>query len=382
MAGDWSQLLTVIFKLGLTQNEMVDFFSSKGLEITTRQLRRYLRRYGLRRREFSNWTHTVDFVQEQLLGSGHLHEYRWMHVKCKVNGLNVRKEDIRLMLTILDPAGVASRAARRLRRREYYAKGPNFIWHLDSYDKIKRYGFCINGCIDGLSRKILWLNVYRTSSDPKVIAGYFTDAIQTTGGTATLIRGDHGTENCYVKVIQELLLNDRVLAEQQVYLSGPSTANQRIESFWGQLRRECMEFWMETFRNLQDSGSFVGDFMDINILQFAFMAIIQDELDRVTSVWNNHIIRRSSNVNIPYGRPNCMYYTPEIFNCRDYLQNVSQLELDICKQYCVSRESISCDEQIFNECCEIMQEENIDIPDTRESAEQTYLYLRQILRAR
>ncbi len=39
-----------------------------------------------------------------------------------------------MVLKELDPAGVSMRRARRLRRRNYFAKGPNFIWHLDSYD--------------------------------------------------------------------------------------------------------------------------------------------------------------------------------------------------------------------------------------------------------
>ena len=28
-------------------------------------------------------------------------------------------------------------------------KGPNYLWHMDGYDKLKPYGFCIHGAIDG-----------------------------------------------------------------------------------------------------------------------------------------------------------------------------------------------------------------------------------------
>ena len=28
-------------------------------------------------------------------------------------------------------------------------QGPNFLWHCDGYDKLKPYGLCIHGCIDG-----------------------------------------------------------------------------------------------------------------------------------------------------------------------------------------------------------------------------------------
>lgn len=28
-------------------------------------------------------------------------------------------------------------------------QGPNYVWHLDGYDKLKPYGFAIHACIDG-----------------------------------------------------------------------------------------------------------------------------------------------------------------------------------------------------------------------------------------
>ena len=37
-----------------------------------------------------------------------------------------------------------------------FAKGPNDVWHLDGYDKLKPYGFSIHGCIDGY---VNWLNI-------------------------------------------------------------------------------------------------------------------------------------------------------------------------------------------------------------------------------
>ncbi|KAH3828422.1 hypothetical protein DPMN_130382 [Dreissena polymorpha] len=76
----------------------------------------------------------------------------------------------------IDPNGVEMRKARRLNRRFYCAKGPNNIWHEDGYDKMKLFGFCIHGAIDGFSRKIIWLEVSDTNNDPKLIARYYLDA--------------------------------------------------------------------------------------------------------------------------------------------------------------------------------------------------------------
>ena len=52
----------------------------------------------------------------------------------------------------IDPEGVSLRKAHRLKRRKYRAKGPNYVWHVNGYDKLKPYGFCIHGSIDGYSR--------------------------------------------------------------------------------------------------------------------------------------------------------------------------------------------------------------------------------------
>ena len=89
--------------------------------------------------------------------------------RCVENGMSIRKEDVRM-----DPEGTELRRRRRLSPRAYSmlaAKGPNCICHVDSYDKLKPVGICINGAIDGFSRRMLWLNAYNTSSDPKVVGG-------------------------------------------------------------------------------------------------------------------------------------------------------------------------------------------------------------------
>lgn len=41
----------------------------------------------------------------------------------------------------------------------FILQGPNFIWHVDSYDKLKPFGFPINGCIDGYANRIVAIMV-------------------------------------------------------------------------------------------------------------------------------------------------------------------------------------------------------------------------------
>ena len=129
----------------------------------------------------------------------------WKTAWLQVDVQPAKKEDVRLILAALDPHSSDMRRSRRLIRRQYFALGPNYIWHADSYDKLKPYGICINDCIDGFSRKIIWLKAAHTSSDPRVIGGYFLEAVEQFGGCPRIVRTDLGTENVVVRDIQTYL---------------------------------------------------------------------------------------------------------------------------------------------------------------------------------
>lgn len=60
-------------------------------------------------------------------------------------------------------------------------QGPNYIWHLDGYDKLKPYGIAIHGAIDGYSRRMLWLEAGPTNQDPSRVAKYFVDSVKQLG---------------------------------------------------------------------------------------------------------------------------------------------------------------------------------------------------------
>lgn len=274
---DRLDLIRFYFDLGMTYVDILTILAVKhDVLLSLRSLKRILRNNGIfRRKNFDDTADVIQFIKTQIRGSGSLHGYRWMHNKCKEHGLHVRKEDVRLILSTLDPAGTEGRRARRLNRRAYSAKGPNYVWHVDSYDKLKPFGICINGSIDGYSRKILWLNAYHTSSDPKVIAGYLMETVVELGGCARIIRADKGTENSCLRDIQRFIRRNDESGGERSFIYGRSTANQRIESWWGFLRKECVEFWLEQLHRLKDEGHFDGDFLDKNLVLFCFLSLIQ-----------------------------------------------------------------------------------------------------------
>ena len=132
----------------------------------------YFRRYRK-----SNITEVKQAILQNFSGSSKSFGYRLMHQKLCVNGFIDNRETVRVLLKVLDADGVELRSPHRLARRVYFSVGPNYLWHMDRYDKIKPYGFEIYDAIDGFSRKILWLRVSSSNNNPKVIASSYMDCI-------------------------------------------------------------------------------------------------------------------------------------------------------------------------------------------------------------
>lgn len=264
--------------LGLNHNEILLSLSHiHGVVLSLRTLRRILSRMKLFRRKYrSDILDVALYLTKELETYGQLHGYKLQHLRCIQQGFTVTQNDIRHLLSILDPHAVELRRRNRLRRRLYSNPGPNFMWHMDSYDKLKPYGVCINGAVDGFSRSIIWLHVYSTSSNPKIIAGYFMSKVEKRGGTAARIRADMGTENGTVEDMQHILRSEHNdTYARNCFIYGASTHNQRMESWWAFLRRHHAQFWMNNFQKLRDSDYFIGDFLDKHLILFTCLNIIE-----------------------------------------------------------------------------------------------------------
>ena len=282
------QVITSYFYQGLTYEEIVAVMGSlHGIFVSERHLKRILRRLGLyRRKHFTNVQEVEAFIDNELRGNGQLHGYRWMYRRCIQSGLVVKRDVVMDILRVLDPEGVRLRRRRRLVRRRYMSLGPNFAWHLDSYDKLKPYGIAINGCIDGFSRRVLWVRAYFTNSNPRVIAGYFMETIESLGGCPALISADRGTENGVVEILQVFLRrngNDEFAGDRS-FRYGASHHNQRIESWWAFLRKHWTQFWMSHFLQLRHDGFFDGSELDKNVIQFCFTKLIQVRMHRTKRI--------------------------------------------------------------------------------------------------
>jgi hypothetical protein len=48
------------------------------------------------------------------------------------------------------------------------------------------------------------------------------------------------------------------------------------------------------------------------------MDLIQTHLDRIAQNWNTHAIRPQKNNELNYGKPDVMFYLPELFDSQDF----------------------------------------------------------------
>jgi len=143
--------------------------------MSERTLYNRLEEFNLKRRgngnNIANVQRMEHAIMKELDGPNSLFGYRLMWDRLKTfHGLYVPRSLVMQCIRNMDPEGVEMRRSHRLKRRVYLSLGPNFCWHMDGYDKLKPYGFPIHGCIDGYSRKILWLKFVSSNNNPFIVA--------------------------------------------------------------------------------------------------------------------------------------------------------------------------------------------------------------------
>lgn len=228
--GNERSIIEHYFHKGFTNKQIV-LMLQKHHQITIheRTLKRRLQTYGLKRRQ-GNDNELLDHAREMILREIRLGPdrlgYRTMwHILRVRHHIHVPRSFVASFLKEIDPEGVEERKRRCLQRRTYLSPGPTFCWHLDGYDKLKPFGFCVHGCIDGFSRRIIWLKVQRSNKNPRTIAKYFLQAVKAARGCPTRVNTDMGTENGTLAAMQCYLRSDShdEHADQSAHKYVPST---------------------------------------------------------------------------------------------------------------------------------------------------------------
>ena len=104
------------------------------------------------------------------------------------NDLQARRDTVMKSLRIIDPEGIECRKRRRLKRRRYGTPGPNFLWHVDGWDKLAPFDIFTHGAVVGFSLRILWLEVDSMNENPSFIAFRYLNAVLQLEGVPRRLR--------------------------------------------------------------------------------------------------------------------------------------------------------------------------------------------------
>lgn len=145
-------------------------------------------------------------------------------------GICVPRTRLRASIHRVDPVNTALRRTVTVRRRVYYAEGPNSVWHIDGHHKLIRWRLVTHGGIDGFSRIIVYLHC-SDNNRAATVKHVFVEACGV-HGLPLKVRSDLGGENTEVwQYIAEQHMSDSAI------ITGSSTHNERIERLWRDVMR-------------------------------------------------------------------------------------------------------------------------------------------------
>ena len=329
--GSERDLIEYYFDRGLTYRHITLMLEKHhNVVMTERTLKRRLSDYGCARHseiddDFRRWVKDL-ILLEIRNGPDSLNGYRTMwHILRLRHGINVPRSLVQGILKEVDPEGVERRKRRCLKHRVYVSQGPNRCWHVDGYDKLKPFGFSIHGCVDGFSRRIIWLEVQRSNKNPREVAKYFFKYVKASRGCPTRVYTDPGTENVLIAGIQCYLraegTDEYAASKAHKYVS--STSNQRIECQWSHFRKQRASWWIDFFHDLHESDILnLTSEIHMEALWYCFADLLQADLNKVKEYWNSHRIRKSRHGSTS-GVPDMMYFLPEEFGYHECIHPVS-----------------------------------------------------------
>lgn len=232
----------------IQRKEMLDFLKRDFNEYpwSMRTLDRRLRHFKIYYTDYTVSLDRVrDVVKEEMEGPGVLLGYRAMQQKIRQKySMNVPRDVVHNVMYDVNPDTLEQRRLQNKKKPKghFVSTGPNWVWSLDGHDKLMGYQnwtfpLAVYGCIDTASRKILWLKVWDTNSQPELIGKWFIEYLIESKHIPNFVRIDKGTETGIMATIQAYLRNkvsgedDQMDDPTDSVIYGPSTTNQVKLSF-------------------------------------------------------------------------------------------------------------------------------------------------------
>ncbi|XP_014664163.1 PREDICTED: uncharacterized protein LOC106806664 [Priapulus caudatus] len=228
----------------------------------------------------------------------------------------------------LDPEGLIARGSitnRRLgERRQFYSKGPNWLINVDQHDKLmgfrkQEYPLGIHAAIDSFSRRVLWLKVTPSNSNPNHVARWMLEYLEEFHLIPIRTRSDPGNENSLLSQMQRFLRRNHRdgLAGEKAHITGSSTTNQPIERWWRDYRERSGQYFRDEVKGLKNDGLYnPSNNAERACLALVYIPVIQGELNKFRNWWNSHRIRLQVGTDRPSGIPDLLFKFPEAYGAQ------------------------------------------------------------------
>ena len=287
------------FTTGSSDKELLEYLRSLGFQISRGGLVKLRLALGLRRRFDKvqleeRKEEVLKFLQTPSNSSMLIprlgRRSLWKHVQ-QVARINIPPRHLFDVYSQIYPHEIAARLRTlRAKRGGFTVPGPNYIWSVDGYCKLRDYGFDIYAAIDAYSRYIVWCFVGFSGLTERSVFAQYVKTVEAYEFLPMVIRSDHGSETGMLAAAHywlslgttvERRLRPRRDRDGRVawfmpapyggpdvevdleamdpaaplygparpfefkdcYNYGKSTKNQRIESFWSQMCRGRSGFW-------------------------------------------------------------------------------------------------------------------------------------------
>ena len=173
-------------------------------------------------------------------------------------------------------------------RRVYFVPWPNSLWHLDGHHSLIRWGFIIHGCIDGYSRRIIFLHC-STNNLASTVLGLFESAVERDGGLwPSPIRVDYSVKNTAVCDAMVAVRGEG----RGSFIAGSSTRNQRIERLWRDVFRCICHVFYYIFYAIEQTGVLdVENPIHMFTLQYVYLARINNALSEWMVSFSDHPVQ-------------------------------------------------------------------------------------------
>ena len=309
----------------LKRSEVLDFMQRDfpQYEWSLATLDRRLRHFGIHYIDYDTpLTVVADAVQKELEGPGRLLGYRAMNQKLRTeHNVQVPRHLVYNMIAELDPEGLEARSLQRKKKKpkgQFTSEGPLWVASLDGHDKLCGYQnstfpLGVYGCIDTFSRKILFLFVCHSNSNPLVVGKMYLQYLFEAEMLPRNLRVDRGTETGKMATIHVYLLNkhEDMNDPTDAIIYGPSTSN-KIERWWRELHERLEKFFKEQLTILLRGREYdPHSALDRQLLAYVFIPVVQRECDIFVRYWNSHRIRGQDQLEIPAGVPDHIFSFPE-----------------------------------------------------------------------